>query len=128
MTAFDRKTGAYKPAAMEHVRLGGWVELTVGGWTGDSECVVFGYAVRISGDRIIIQIADEVFSPEKTGLRGGQLIEVDLEDITTRDGQRYSARSVSDGSRQYHPGATPAYSGWERLERDWNSGVLDSVA
>jgi hypothetical protein len=45
--------------------------------------VAFGYAVKISGDRIIIQIADEVFSPEKTGLRDRQLIEVDLEDITT---------------------------------------------
>jgi hypothetical protein len=38
---------------------------------------------KISGDRIIIHIADEVFSPKKTGLRDGQLIEVDLEDITT---------------------------------------------
>jgi hypothetical protein len=82
MTAFDRKTGVYKPAAMEHVRLGGWVELTVGEWTGASECVVFGYVVAISGSRITIQIADDVFSPTKTGLERDQLITFDLEDIS----------------------------------------------
>lgn len=47
----------------------------------EKERVVFGYVARTSGRRITIHIADGVFSPAKTGLTDGQLIEVDLEDI-----------------------------------------------
>ena len=79
---YDRKVGECKPTSMEHVRVGGWAEVFVGEWTGDNERWVFGYIVRISGHRIILRIADEVFSPAKTGLRDGEEIEVDLEDIS----------------------------------------------
>jgi hypothetical protein len=66
---------------MEHVRVGGWAEVCVGEWAGDKERVVFGYIVRIPGRRTTLRVADEVFSPAKTGFTNGQLIEVDLEDI-----------------------------------------------
>jgi hypothetical protein len=81
MSRYDRKTGASKPTAMDHVRVGGWAEVCVGEWTGDNERVVFGNVVCISGGRITIRITDEVFSPAKTGLRDGEEIEVGLEDI-----------------------------------------------
>jgi hypothetical protein len=79
---------------MAHVRVGGWVELTVGEWTGDSECVIFGYVVAISGARITILIADDLFSPEKTGLERDQFIEVDLEDL------QLDPHTVAKGRRQ----------------------------
>jgi hypothetical protein len=81
MSHYDRKAAASKPTAMDHVRVGGWAEVCVGEWTGDKERMVFGHIVRISGRRITLRIADEVFSPAKTGLRDGEEIEVDLEDI-----------------------------------------------
>jgi hypothetical protein len=80
-TRYDRKAGASKPTSMDDVRVGGWAEVCVGEWTGDNEQRVFGYIVRIAGRRISLQIADEMVSPEKTGLADGQVIEVELEDI-----------------------------------------------
>jgi hypothetical protein len=53
----------------------------VGEFDGNPQRLVFGYVVRISGNRITRHIADDVFSPEITGLEDGEEIEVDLEDI-----------------------------------------------
>jgi hypothetical protein len=97
MMTFNRTTGAYKPGAMADVRVGGWVELTVGEWTGDQECVVFGYVVAISGARITILIADDVFSPEKTVLERDQILEVDLADLS---GSEFSPLAIDMEARQ----------------------------
>jgi len=85
---YDRKWNqGYKPTAMEHVHVDGWVQLCVGEWCGDKERTVFGSVVGIDGRRITIEIFAEdesspvKFSPAKTGLEDGQIIEVDLEDI-----------------------------------------------
>jgi hypothetical protein len=74
-----------------------WVEVTVGEWSGDQECVVFGYVVAISGARITIQVADDAFSPAKTGLERDQIITVDLADIS---GSEFSPFSIEMGARQ----------------------------
>jgi hypothetical protein len=57
-------------------RVGGWAEVCVDEWAGHSDQIVFGYVDCISGRTVILRIADAVFSPAKTGLRDGQLIEL----------------------------------------------------
>jgi hypothetical protein len=53
--------------------------------------------VAISGRRITLLIADDVFSPEKTGLERDQLIEVALEDIS---GSEFSPFAIEMEAQQ----------------------------
>ncbi|HZS57119.1 MAG TPA: hypothetical protein VFA65_22135 [Bryobacteraceae bacterium] len=79
-----------KPFELAHVQIGGWAEIYVGevapdGANFDSERSVFGYVEDIANTTIYFRIADQVFSPAKTGFARGELVELELADLTASE-------------------------------------------
>jgi hypothetical protein len=93
---YDREGGSYKPTLMEHVRVGGWVEVCVGKCQGDEEQIVFGEVISIEEGTIYLQVTDQVCSFTKTGLADRDLIAVQLEDLY---GSEYSPLAIKVASR-----------------------------
>jgi hypothetical protein len=84
---FDRNFNSrgWKPASVSDVKIGGWAEAYAGRFEDglDEQRVIFGCVVAISQDqtKIYLQVADTVFSPEKTGIARDSVIELELADL-----------------------------------------------
>jgi hypothetical protein len=77
----------YAPRSLDHVKVGGWVEVVIGdeyvNVDGEQVNCIYATVVAITpAGRIYAVVADEVQDPHITGIQNGDVLELELADIT----------------------------------------------